>query len=103
MGRRVRSCTVRGPLARWAAAFESWLAARGYSPWTVRYRVCMLADLSRWLAREGLGAKDLTAQRAELFVGERRAGGIRRGSRRHARRCRLRICGRSERCRGRQR
>ena len=75
MGRRVRPCTVRGPLAPWAAGFESWLVARGYSPWTVRYRVCMLADLSRWLAREGLGARDLTAQRAELFVSERRAAG----------------------------
>ena len=75
MGRRVRPCTVRGPLAPWAAGFEGWLAARGYSPWTVRHRVCMLADLSRWLAREGLDARDLTAERAELFVGERRAAG----------------------------
>ena len=75
MGRRVRPCTVRGPLAPWAAGFESWLAARGYSPWTVRHRVCMLADLSRWLAREGLDARDLTGLRAELFVGERRAAG----------------------------
>jgi hypothetical protein len=38
MGRRVRPCTVRGPLAPWAAGFEGWLVARGYSPWTVRYR-----------------------------------------------------------------
>ena len=75
MGRRVRPCMVRGPLGPWAAGFESWLLARWYSPWTVRYRVCMLADLSRWLAREGLGARDLTAERAELFVGERRAAG----------------------------
>jgi hypothetical protein len=35
----------------------------------------MLADLSRWLAREGLGVRDLTAQRAELFVGDHRAAG----------------------------
>jgi integrase/recombinase XerD len=62
-------------LAPWAAGFESWLAARGYSRWTVRHRVCMLADLSRWLAREGLDARDLTAQRAEVFVGERRSAG----------------------------
>jgi integrase/recombinase XerD len=75
MGRRVRPCMVRGPLGPWAAGFESWLLARGYSPWTVRYRVCMLADLSRWLAREGSGAGDLTAERAELFVGERHEAG----------------------------
>ena len=102
MGRRVRPCTVRGPLAPWAAGFESWLAARGYSPWTVRYRVCMLADLSRWLAREGLGVRDLTAQRAELFVGGASRGGyVDVGLVDDASRCRFRICGRSGRCRRR--
>jgi hypothetical protein len=62
-------------LAPWAAGFEGWLAARGYSPSAVYHRVCLLASLSRWLEREGLGAEQLTAERAELFLGARRAAG----------------------------
>ena len=45
MGRRVRVCVVRGPLAPWAAGFESWLAARGYSPSAIYNRACLLASL----------------------------------------------------------
>ena len=75
MGRRVRTWAVRGPLAPWAAGFEGWLAARGFSSSAVYHRVCLLACLSRWLEREGLGAEQLTAERAELFLGARRAAG----------------------------
>ena len=38
-------CRVRGPLASWAAGYERWLAARGYARWSVRNRVCQLAQL----------------------------------------------------------
>jgi integrase/recombinase XerD len=75
MGRRVRTCVVRGPLAPWAAGFEGWLAARGFSPSAAYHRVCLLAALSRWLAGEGLTASDLTEESAELFLDARRAAG----------------------------
>ena len=76
MGRRVRGCRVRGPLAPWAPGFERWLLGRGYSPSAVVHRRCLLAALSLWLERRGLDARELTEERALLFVAERRAAGL---------------------------
>jgi integrase/recombinase XerD len=75
MGGRVGTCPVRGPLAPWAAGFEAWLLARGFSCWTVGHRMCLLAVLSRWLEREGLTAGDLSEGRAEEFLAARRSAG----------------------------
>jgi integrase/recombinase XerD len=75
MGGRVGTCPVRGPLAPWAAGFEAWLVARGFSSRTVGHRMCLLAVLSRWLEREGLTAGDLSEERAEMFVAARRGLG----------------------------
>jgi integrase/recombinase XerD len=74
-GARVRVRAVRGPLAPWAAGFESWLAARGYASRTAYHRMCQLSLLSCWLEREGLSAGDLTEERAERFLDARRAAG----------------------------
>ena len=68
-------CRVRGPLAPWAAAYERWLAARGYARWSVRKRVCQLARLSSWLEREGLAVGELNEQSAESFLASRRKAG----------------------------
>jgi integrase/recombinase XerD len=76
MGRRVRGCTVRGPLAPWQAGFERWLLGRGYLPSAVFHRCWLLAAMSLWLERRGLDARELTEERALLFVAERRAGGL---------------------------
>jgi integrase/recombinase XerD len=76
MGRKVRGCRVRGPLAPWAPGFEHWLLGRGYLPSAVFHRCCLLAVLSLWLERRGLDAWELTEERALLFVAERRAGGL---------------------------
>ena len=76
MGRRVRGCRVRGPLAPWAPGFEHWLLGRGYLPSAVFHRCCLLAALSLWLERRGLDSRELTEERALLFVAERRAGGL---------------------------
>jgi len=43
-----------GPLARYAAGYGSWLAARGYSQWAVAHRLWQLELLSRWLSGSGL-------------------------------------------------
>jgi integrase/recombinase XerD len=76
MGRRVRGWTVRGPLAPWAPGFEGWLVGRGYLSSAVFHRLWLLAAMSLWLERRGLDAWELTGPRAALFVGERRAAGL---------------------------
>src|SRR5450755_2557398 len=76
MGRRVRGCRARGPLAPWAAGFEGWLLGRGYLPSAVFHRCWLLAAMSLWLERQGMGASGLTSERAVLFVAERRAAGL---------------------------
>jgi integrase/recombinase XerD len=67
-----------GPLAPYAAGYGSFLAARGYSGWTVSHRLSQLELLSRWLEGEGVAAGELTAELAERFVLARRAAGYSR-------------------------
>src|SRR5688572_30382351 len=66
-----------GPLAPHAAGFESWLAARGYSPFSVGHRLWQLELVSRWLEREGLSVGELTPERFVEFARARRAAGYR--------------------------
>jgi integrase/recombinase XerD len=75
MGARVRVGTVCGPLTSFAPGFELWLAARGFSSSAVSHRRWLFDHLNRWLVLEGLGADELTAERAEQFLGARRAAG----------------------------
>jgi integrase/recombinase XerD len=65
-----------GPLARYAAGFESWLAARGYSSFTIGQRLWQLELVSRWLEREGLSLGELTSERVKEFLAGRRAAGF---------------------------
>ena len=76
MGRRVWVPVVSGPLAPYAAGFESCLRSRGYSASTVANRLSQLGQLSRWLERAGLGAGDLTGARAAEFASSRREAGL---------------------------
>ena len=76
MGRRVWFPVVSGPLAPYAAGFESWLRSRSYSPSAAANRVCQLDQLSRWLERNGLAAGQLTPQQAAEFVGSLREMGL---------------------------
>src|ERR1700731_469050 len=46
---------VRGPLAPYAEGFRVELERLGYTPLTAATHVRLLAHLSRWLAREGVG------------------------------------------------
>ncbi|HYB28041.1 MAG TPA: hypothetical protein VEF89_15590, partial [Solirubrobacteraceae bacterium] len=69
--------TPSGPLAPYASGFESWLAARGYSPFTIGHRLWQLELVSRWLEREGLSVQELTPERFVEFVCARRAAGYR--------------------------
>jgi integrase/recombinase XerD len=76
MGRKVWAPVVSGPLASYAAGFESWLRAWSYSPSAAADRVYQFDQLSRWLGREGLGVGELTADQAERFAAARRADGL---------------------------
>src|SRR6478736_1476523 len=76
MGKMVWVPVVSGPLAQYAAEYLSWLASRDYSCWAAADRLYQFDQLSRWLAREGLGAGDLTGGQAERFAQERRATGV---------------------------
>src|SRR5271165_30198 len=51
---------VRGPLAPYAAGFRVELERLGYMPLTAATHVRLMADLSRWLARECTEAPGLT-------------------------------------------
>jgi integrase/recombinase XerD len=63
---------VEGPLAVHAAGFAAELVERGYRPRSVAVQLRLLADLSRWLAGEGLAPVALTAEEARRFLGARR-------------------------------
>src|SRR5438874_1087076 len=75
MSSRLWVPVASGPLASCAAGYGAWLAARGYSRWTVVHRLRQLELLSRWLEREGLVAGELTPARVEEFLAARRAAG----------------------------
>jgi integrase/recombinase XerD len=75
MERMVCARTVRGPLAGSAHGFEEELVRRGYAPGSVRGRLQQLDDLSRWLECQGLAPDELTPDREDLFLRERRADG----------------------------
>ena len=93
MGRKVWFPVVSGPLAPFAAGFESWLRSRAYSPSATADRLCQFDQLSRWLDSEGLGVGELTDEQAERFVAARRARGAGdMGGARRAWRCRWGIC-----------
>jgi site-specific recombinase XerD len=67
---------VSGPLAPYAAGFESWLNSRAYSASATADRLYQFDQLSGWLEREGLAAGELTGEQAERFAAARRAAGL---------------------------
>lgn len=73
MGRTAYAQAVQGPLARFAPGFERELGRRGYAPGSVRGRLRQFGDLSRWLERRGLAPGELTPERVEQFLRQRRA------------------------------
>jgi integrase/recombinase XerD len=66
---------VSGPLASWEEAYRLWLAAQGYSPFTVNDLVWQLDGLSRWVERERLVVSELTPERVKQFESARLAAG----------------------------
>jgi integrase/recombinase XerD len=75
MGGRMWVPVASGPLAPCAVGYRAWLAARGYSGWTISHRLWQLELLSRWLESEGLAARELMPECVERFLLARRAAG----------------------------
>ena len=75
MGGRLWVPVASGPLAPYASGYGAWLAARGYSRWTISHRLRQLELLSRWLESEELAAGDLLGECVERFLLARRAAG----------------------------
>ena len=57
-----------GPLAGEIDGFAAWLADEGYARSTARRKLWVTADLSLWLARQGLDIEVLDEQRLEAFM-----------------------------------
>lgn len=66
---------VSGPLAGQAAGFGEELIRRGYPPERAARHVGLLAGLSGWLDRQGLGGEGLTEERVAEFLVARSAAG----------------------------
>ena len=69
---------VAGPLAVHVDGFRAELAGLGFSPRTVRDHGYVLAQLSRWVAAEGISPGQLTEPVLARFADARRRKGYRR-------------------------
>ena len=72
---RPRHVRVTGPLAPFAAGFEEKLTEQGYMCRAASDHLYVMAQLSRWLVAEGLGAVGLSASGVERFADCRRGSG----------------------------
>jgi site-specific recombinase XerD len=73
-----------GPLAPYMADYQANLEAKGYKPSSVADQLRLVAQVSRWLAAQGLGLAELTPQRIEAFFVIRRQNGRARHTSSHA-------------------
>lgn len=64
---------VTGPLKPFVSGYWRYLSEEGYSFGGLSGQLYLLADVSRWLERRGLGADDLDPERVKAFATERRA------------------------------
>lgn len=70
---------VRGPLAEFVPLVAAEALECGYTPLTTAGVLRLMAHLSRWMQARGMGAGDLSRERAREFTAARRAAGRRRG------------------------
>jgi len=66
---------MTGPLVPYVDSFGEALLGQGYTPFSARSQLELMAHVSRWLATSGLCAEDLTPTRIEEFLDVRRAQG----------------------------
>lgn len=72
---RVLRVRVIGPLAGHAKGFQAELRRLEYTPLSAANQLRVMADLSRWLVREGLQPSEVTPERVEGFLAARRSAG----------------------------
>lgn len=77
MSGRPSAVRVIGPLAPHVVGFSEELVRQGYRRDPVCDQLRLMAHASRWLVGRGLGADDLTPERVEEFLADRRAEGYR--------------------------
>jgi integrase/recombinase XerD len=68
---------VTGPLAAYACGFWAELLTKQYTPLSATNQLRLVAHVSRWLCREGLGPESLSSQQVERFVRARNREGYR--------------------------
>lgn len=66
---------ITGPLGLHVKGLWSQLSARGYTDLSIANVARLMAHLSRWLARQGLSATDLTTDHIDRFLRHRRRTG----------------------------
>ncbi len=66
---------MTGPLAPFKEGFAEELRRLGYTPRSAQTHLRLAAHLSRWLAAEGLGARDISPAQVGRFLGDRRGAG----------------------------
>lgn len=69
--RRLRSCVLGAHLD----SFCTRLADLGYRPATIRHKLWVVLELTRWLVELHLGVEDLSERRAEEFLAARQRRG----------------------------
>jgi site-specific recombinase XerD len=72
---KVITVRVVGPLAPYAPQFASLLAERGYTPLSRVNQLQVMVHLSKWLQARGLDVVDVTFERVDEYLAQRRAEG----------------------------
>ena len=67
---------IPGPLSPYAGGFEGELARLGFTPWSARHQMRLVADLSSWLADAGLDVAGLADAVAGQYAAVRRTAGM---------------------------
>lgn len=67
-----------GPLGPQVEGYRAWLAQRGYTAGTIQNMLADLAQVGRWLAVEGLEARQANEELMAAFLAARREAGQRR-------------------------
>lgn len=60
-----------GPLSAHIDTFAQQLIDEGYAPWTVRYAIRLLADLTTWMQQQGLTITDLAEHSVSAYFQNR--------------------------------
>jgi integrase/recombinase XerD len=71
----MHSHSPTGPLAPYVEGFRAWLVSLGFAPASVKHRLTLFRQFSRWLAAQGTALGELNDQQAEPFVAARGAQG----------------------------